>query len=246
VGRSRRSAISLPQRSKISGTSRSITDCTPSGFRSGSPAPSVVFMSRAQISSSSGGIPMKLPITRETTGCATSVTRLHSSRPSRRSRTPSAIARIACSCSAIRFGVNPRWNSIFRRSCLGGSIAMNIARCSSRGMIASVSPVTPPRSEEYVWWSRLTACTSSARVTDQNPASSGYSVMRDVQCTGHSERNRLNSSCGGPSGQTSRSVTSTSSSGVESGDRGSCGAIAMGRPYRLDGAWAMPLSRCPG
>ena len=39
--------------------------------------------------SSSGGMPMKLPITRATTGCATSLTRSHSSRPSSRSRTPS-------------------------------------------------------------------------------------------------------------------------------------------------------------
>ena len=81
VGFSRRSAISLLQRSKISGTSRSMTVWTPSGLRSGSPAPSVVFISRAQISSSSGGMPMKLPITRETTGWATSLTRSQVSRP---------------------------------------------------------------------------------------------------------------------------------------------------------------------
>ena len=55
VGFSRRSAISSRQRSKISGTSRSMTVSTPSGLRSGSPAPSVVFISRAQIASSSGG-----------------------------------------------------------------------------------------------------------------------------------------------------------------------------------------------
>ena len=58
-----------------------MTVSTPSGLRSGSPAPSVVFISRAQIASSSGGMPMKLPITRETTGWATSVTRSHVSRP---------------------------------------------------------------------------------------------------------------------------------------------------------------------
>ena len=147
VGRSRRSAISRPQRSKISGTSRFITVSTPSGLRSGSPAPRVVFISRAQISSSSGGIPMKLPITRETTGCATSVTRSQVSRPSTRSRTWVVIARISSSCSAIRFGVNPRWNSAFRRSCFGGSMPMNIAWMSSSGMIASVSAVTPPADE---------------------------------------------------------------------------------------------------
>ena len=58
-----------------------MTASTPSGLRSGSPAPSVVFISRAQTSSSSGGMPMKLPITRETTGWATSVTRSQVSRP---------------------------------------------------------------------------------------------------------------------------------------------------------------------
>ena len=58
------------------------------------------------------------------------------------------IARIASSCSAIRFGVKPRWKSTFSRSCFGGSMPMNIACVSSSGMIASVSAVTPPRSEE--------------------------------------------------------------------------------------------------
>ena len=56
---------------------RCMTASTPSGFRSGSSAPSVAFISRAHTASSSGGMPMKLPITRDTTGCATSVTRSH-------------------------------------------------------------------------------------------------------------------------------------------------------------------------
>src|ERR687897_933005 len=101
---------------------------------------------------------------------------------------------------------------------------MNIARTSSSGMIASVSAVTPPSSDEYVFQSRLTACTSPAVVTDQNPASSGYSVIRDVQWTGHSARSRLNSSCGGPSCHSSRSVTSTSSREVASTDTGASGS----------------------
>ena len=83
------------------------------------------------------------------------------------------ISRIASSCSAIRFGVKPRWNSALSRSCFGGSMPMNIAWISSSGMIALVSAVIPPRSDEYVCQSRLTACTSSARVTDQKPSSSG-------------------------------------------------------------------------
>ena len=130
----RRSAS--PQRSKTSGTSRSITVSAPSGVTSGSPAPRIVFISVAQTSSSSGGRPMKLPITRETTGWATSSTRSQVSRPSSWSSTSRAIARISSSCSAIRFGVKPRWKSALMRSCLGGSIPMNIACCSSSGRIA--------------------------------------------------------------------------------------------------------------
>ena len=76
---------------------------------------------------------MKLPITRETTGWATSLTRSQLSRPSSRSSTLIAIARIASSWAAIRFGVKPAWNSAFRRSCFGGSMPMNIARASSIG-----------------------------------------------------------------------------------------------------------------
>jgi len=43
---------------------------------------------------------------------------------------------------------------------------MNIARISSIGN-TSLTAVTPPRSEEYVRQSRLTAWMSSGRVTDQ-------------------------------------------------------------------------------
>src|SRR3954452_10479603 len=53
---------------------------------------------------------------------------------------------------------------------------------------------------------------SPAVGSDQKPSSAGYSVMRSDQCTGHSERMRLKSSCGGPSAQRSRSPTRTSSS----------------------------------
>ena len=90
---------------------------------------------------------MKLEITRETTGWATSLTRSQRSRPSRRSRTSQVIARMRSSWSAIRLGVKPRWNSALMRSCLGGSMPMNIARTSSSGKI-SANTVTPPSSEE--------------------------------------------------------------------------------------------------
>ncbi len=110
---------------------------------SGSLAARIEFISRAQISSSPFGMPMKLPITRETNGWATSLTRSTVSRPSMPSRTSAAISRIAVSCSAIRFGVKPRWKSALSRSCFGGSMPMNIACVSSSGRIASVSAVIP-------------------------------------------------------------------------------------------------------
>ena len=147
VGFSRRSAISARQRSKSSGTSRSMTASMPSGLRSGSPAPRIEFISRAHVSSSSAGTPMKLPITRDTTGWATSLTRSAVSRPFRRSSTPMVISRIASSWSAIRLGVKPRWNSALSRSCLGGSIPMNMARMSSIGKITPTA-VIPARSDE--------------------------------------------------------------------------------------------------
>jgi hypothetical protein len=162
---------------------------------------------------------MKLPITRETTGWATSLTRSQVSRPSRRSQAPVVMARISSSCSAIRLGVKPRWKSALSRSCCGGSIPMNIAWVSSSGRIAWVIAVTPC-ADEYVSQSRLTACTSSARVTDQKPSSSGYSGKCGVQWIGHSARMRLNRWYGGPSIQwATRSLSSTSSIGTCSAER---------------------------
>ncbi len=73
VGLSRRSAIISPQRSKIFGISSPMIASGPPGLSSGSPAPSEAFISCAHMASSSGGIPMKLPITRETTGWAKSM-----------------------------------------------------------------------------------------------------------------------------------------------------------------------------
>ena len=57
------------------------------------------------------------------------------------------ISLIASSCAAIRFGVKPAWNSALIRSCLGGSMPMNIARESSIGKTSLIA-VTPPTSEE--------------------------------------------------------------------------------------------------
>ncbi len=87
VGFSRRSSIISWARRKISGKSSASTFSRPPGARSSSPTPSVVFISVAQALSSSSGIPMKLPITRETTGWAMSLTTSQVSRPSSRSST---------------------------------------------------------------------------------------------------------------------------------------------------------------
>ena len=46
---------------------------------------------------------------------------------------PTVIARISSSWAAIRFGVKPAWKSCLSRSCLGGSMPMNIARSNSIG-----------------------------------------------------------------------------------------------------------------
>jgi hypothetical protein len=89
---------------------------------------------------------MKLPITRETAGWATSLTRSQVSRPSSRLSTSTTIVRISSSCAAIRFGVKPAWKSFLTRSCLGGSWPMNIALVSSCGSTETI--VTPPRSDE--------------------------------------------------------------------------------------------------
>ena len=48
----------------------------------------------------------------------------------------------------MRLGVKPFWNSALTRSCLGGSMPMNIARESSMGKIDSLIAVTPPSSDE--------------------------------------------------------------------------------------------------
>ncbi len=107
VGFSRRAAISFPQFSNSCGTILPMMSSIPPGLMSGSPAPSISFISAAHMASSSSGIPMKLPITRDTVGWATSATRSHVSRPSSRSSTRQVISRILSACIAIRFGVKP-------------------------------------------------------------------------------------------------------------------------------------------
>ncbi len=174
-------------------------------------------------------MPMKLPITRETTGCAMSSTMSICSRPSSRSSTLTAISRISSSCIAIRFGVKPRWKRALIRSCLGGSWAMNIEVINSSG-IAWVSAMQPPRSEEKVRQSRETAWTSAALVTDQKPASSGYSLISS-KWTGHFDRISLKIACGGPSCQCSISGMSIASRSI---------------PVSVSGAMRRFLSRSAG
>ena len=91
---------------------------------------------------------MKLPMTRETTGWATSVTRSHVSRPSRRVQDAGRDRADLVLVLGDPLRGEPRWNRDFRRSCFGGSIPMNIAEMSSSGMIASVSAVMPLGAEE--------------------------------------------------------------------------------------------------
>ena len=181
----------------------------PSGLRSGSPAPSVEFMRFAQTSSSSGGIPMKLPITRETTGCATSVTRSQVSRPSSRSSTSTAIARISSSCAAIRLGVKPAWNSALMRSCLGGSIPMNIARVSSSGNTSLTR-----RDAAALRGVGLPVAADGVDVVGgrHRPVPGLLRVLGDLRrssAPGTAPRSSRNSSCGGPSRHRCRSLTST-------------------------------------
>ena len=88
VGFSRRSAIIRRQRSKISGMSLLDDALDAAGVEVGvAGAERRVHQRRPRPASSSSGMPMKLPITRETTGWATSATRSQVSRPSRRSST---------------------------------------------------------------------------------------------------------------------------------------------------------------
>ena len=90
---------------------------------------------------------MKLPITRETTGWATSATRSHVSRPSRRSSTPHddrADALLVVGDPLRReAALEERLDAVV----LGRVLPMNIARASSSGKI-SANTVTPPSSEE--------------------------------------------------------------------------------------------------
>ena len=205
-GFARRSAmysiVSFQARVIISTTASSV------GRRSSSPNPSTMLVSSTWRSSSDSGVPMKEPITRETTGAATSLTSSTSSWPSTRSRTRLTIPRMRSSCSAIRFGVKPRWKRALIRSCRGGSIEIICCCWPSSGIPKSSRTMIPPTYEEKVSQSRLTLRRSSARVSDQKPASAGYSSS-GLQWTGASRRRREKISCGGPSVHRSRSPRST-------------------------------------
>ena len=141
-GFARRSAMY----SMVSSQARLIISTTASsvGRRSSSPKPSTMLVSSMWRWSSSSGVPMNEPITRETTGPATSLTSSTSSWPSTRSSTRLTIPRIRSSCSAIRFGVNPRWNSALIRSWRGGSIEIICCCWTSSGIPKSSRTMIPP------------------------------------------------------------------------------------------------------
>jgi hypothetical protein len=89
---------------------------------------------------------MKLPITRETTGWATSLTRSHVSalQPVEHVTT---IARIASSWAAIRFGVKPRLEQRLQAVVLG-RVHADEHRLRELEREAARAACTPPRSEE--------------------------------------------------------------------------------------------------
>ena len=108
---------------------------------------------------------------------------------------------IASSCSATRSGVNALLTSAFIRSWRGGSIEIICRRWTSSGTPMSSTWRIPLRSEEKTLKSRVSARTSSWRVIDQNPPSSG-SALCGLKCAGASRCIAANSSQGGPSSQT--------------------------------------------
>ena len=128
VGCSRRSAISARQRSKISGTSLLHDRLGALGVevvvagaehRVHQPRPQRVVLGRDAHERADHARDDRLgDVVDELGGLA--ALRVRRARAS-------VISRISASCSAIRFGVKPRWKSALSRSCFGGSIPMNIA-----------------------------------------------------------------------------------------------------------------------
>ena len=150
-GVSRRAAISSEQRRKISGISLAMMLCDPLRGEIGiTGRRATMFISSAQIGVVLLGDAHEAPDHAGDDGLGDvghQIAALASLEPvehvARRSRgwRPRG-RRSAC-------GVKPAWKSILSRSCLGGSMPMNIARISSSGN-TSVTAVTPPSSEEYV------------------------------------------------------------------------------------------------
>ena len=149
VGFSRRSSIIWRQRSKISGMSfcEDLVEA----------ARVEVVVARDRAPSSSAGpdrvvlrrMPMKLPITRETTGWAMSVTRSQplAARDARRAPIGDRADRVLVLGDPLRR--EPALEERLEPVVLGRVLGDEHRRVSSSG-IAWVSPMTPPRSEEKV------------------------------------------------------------------------------------------------
>src|SRR5882757_9426440 len=180
-------------------------------------------------SMSSSGAPSSRAITVATTGTAMSATTSHSSRLPTSFR---VLVTMSSTTSSTRISVRGRQNLVITLryfACSGGSFqSMKSRRPTSSGINVSGRKKMPPRALENVAGSKLTAVISPPRVSDQNPGPSAVLF----QCTGHSERSRANSSCGGPSANRARSVRSTEerSPGPVGDDIGSSVVVGDVRP----------------
>ena len=161
------------------------------------------------------GCPMKDPITRDTTGCATSETRSHSSRPSSRSSTPQGdlpdLVLVLGDPPRREPALEQRLEPVVLGRVVGDEHALlELERhdgVRQRGDAAELGRVGLPVAADLVHARPPSSPTSS-------PPRSGHSCSAPEKCTGHSPRRRLNSSCGGPSAHAAREMTSSSSTGV--------------------------------
>ncbi len=118
---------------------------------------------------SSWGTPIISAITWSGSSAATAVTKSHSPRSITSSTIVRATSRMRSSSWVTMRGVKPLFTSSRMRVCRGGSWISIIIRCCSSASSSRALTVMPPRSDEKVSQSRLTAWMSSWRVTDQNP-----------------------------------------------------------------------------
>ena len=129
-----------------------------------------------------------------------------------------ARARRSSSTRVIILGVRPELTSRRMCPCRGSSIMLSTCPAIDRSC-SSVPPNgrSPPVTDENVNGSRSTARVSAYDATDQKPSSSGVFSVGSCQYTGASRRWRAKMSCGNPLAKLSRSVRSTSITGLRPG-----------------------------